>query len=101
MHPKSAWAVSWFALILNSLGVIATALSAQFMFSVFAAILALIPAFFARKRAQIFGVAVLVVSLALVLTGYPKYEQDPYMQRARAKSGDVLAPLPDTQKECK
>ena len=101
MNPKSAWALSWFALILNGLGVIATALSAQFMFSVLAAILALIPTVFARKRAQSFGVAVLLVSLALVLTGYPKYEQDPYMQRARTKSGNVSAPPPATQGERK
>jgi hypothetical protein len=99
MNPKSASALSWLALILNGLGVIATAQSAQFMFSALSAILALIPTVFARKRAQIFGVIVLVVSLALALTGYPMYEQDEYWQRSRQESANSTAPHPVTQKE--
>ena len=92
LNPKSASALCWTALIVNGVGITATALSAQFMFSALAAVLALIPTVFARKRAQIFGGAVLALSLGLVLTGYPKYEQDPYMQRARTKPGEVSAP---------
>jgi len=98
LNPKSASALCWTALIVNGLGITATALSAQFMFSAFAAVLALVPTVLARKGTRIFGGAVLALSLGLVLTGYQNYEQDPYMQRARAKSGDVSAPLATQQK---
>lgn len=94
MNPKSAAALSWIAIFINGLGLIVTALSAQFIFSAFAAVLALIPTVFARKGPQIFGGAVLVASLLLAFTGYSNYEQDPYMQRAKEKSGKVSKPSP-------
>ena len=86
LNPKSASALCWFALIVNFLGLIAMALSAQFFFSGVAALLALIPTVFARKKAQIFGVAVLLLSLTLVVTGYPKFklEKDWIQQRVKA-----------------
>jgi hypothetical protein len=97
LNPKSASALCWIALIVDGIAITATALSAQFMFSAFAAVLALIPTVFARKRSQIFAGAVLALSLGLAFTGYPKYEQDPYMQRATTKSADVSAPPPAKQ----
>ena len=101
LNPKSASALCWTALIVNGLGITATALSAQFMFSAFAAVLALVPTVLARKGTRIFGGAVLALSLGLVLTGYPNYEQDPYMQRARAESSDASAPPLATQQNHK
>ena len=101
LNPKSASALCWIALAVDGFGIIATALSAQFMFSAFAAILALIPAIFARKRAQIFGGVVLALSLGLAVTGYPKYERDPYMQRARTQSGDASTPPQARQEDRK
>ena len=92
MNSESASALCWFALIVNVLGLIASTLSAQFFFSAFAAVFALIPTVFARKRAQIFGVAVLVLSLTLVVTGYPKYEQQKAMIQQRIKAGHESAP---------
>ena len=92
MNPKSAFALSWSALIVGVLGLMVTALSAQFIFSMFAAVLALTPTIFARKKAQIFGAVVLLVSLALAFTGYSKFEQDPYMQRAKTKAGNISNP---------
>jgi VIT1/CCC1 family predicted Fe2+/Mn2+ transporter len=86
LNPKSASALSWFALVVNVLGLIATALSAQFFFSVFAAFLSLFPAVFARKKVRIFGIAVFVLSLTLMVTGYPKYklEKEKFQQRIKA-----------------
>ena len=83
MNPQTAWALTWSALIINGLGVIVTAIGGQFTFSLIAVILALFPTIFARKKAQVFGGAVLVLSLGLVITGYPKYMESPYMQRAK------------------
>lgn len=95
MNPKSASALCWFAVIVDGLGLIATAHSAQFMFSAFAAILSLGPALFARKRAQLFGVAVLMVSLALAVGGYSNHTQDPYRKRVKATAVSVSASSPD------
>ena len=94
MNPKSAWALSWFALIVNLLGLMALSLSAQFMFSAIAAVLSLIPTVFARKKSQIFAVVVLMVSLVLVVTGYPNFkeEQAQLQQRAMSASGHVSVP---------
>jgi membrane protein implicated in regulation of membrane protease activity len=87
LNPKSASSLCWFALVVNGLGLIVTALSAQFAFSAFAAILALIPTVLARSRSQIFGVIVLALSLALAFTGYPKYEQEKARIQQRVKAG--------------
>jgi hypothetical protein len=87
MNPKSVSALAWFALGINILGLIVTALEAQFVFSVFAALLVLYPAIFARDKARVFAAAVLILSLALVFTGYPKFVQSPYMHHA---SGQAL-----------
>lgn len=83
MNPKSSSALNWFALLLVAIGIIATALEAQFFFSTVAAIIAFFPTVFSRKKQQIFGGVVLVLSLVLLVYGYPKYMQSPYMQRAR------------------
>ncbi len=92
LNPKSASSLCWFALIVNVLGLIATTLSAQFFFSAIAAFLALIPTVFARKRAQIFGAVVLILSLTLAVTGYPKYEQEKANIQQRIKAGQESAP---------
>lgn len=86
LNPKSASALCWVGLMVNVIGLIATALSAQFFFSGFAVLLAIIPAVFARKKARIFGVAVLVLSLTLAVAGYPKFklEKDRFQHRAKA-----------------
>jgi hypothetical protein len=81
MNPKSASALAWLALGINILGLIVTALEAQFVFSAFAAVLVLYPAIFAGSRARIFPGAVLILSLVLAVAGYPKFIQSPYMQR--------------------
>jgi membrane protein implicated in regulation of membrane protease activity len=91
MNPKSASALSWLALILNGLGVMTTALGAQFLLSALAAILAILPAVLARGRARIFGIVVLVISLALVFTGYPKYQRDTYRTRQGARQSYPLS----------
>ncbi len=83
MNPKSASALAWFALIVNVLGLIVLALEAQFAFSVFAALLVLFPTLFARGKARMFTGAVLIVSLALAVSGYLRFAQSPYMQRWR------------------
>jgi hypothetical protein len=82
MNPNSASALTWTALIVNGLGVMVLALEAQFVFSSFAALLVLFPVMFARGKARLRAGAVLVLSLALAFTGYPKFMQSPYMQRA-------------------
>jgi hypothetical protein len=81
MNPKSATALAWTALVVNTLGVMVLALEAQFAFSVFAALLVFFPAIFARDKAQVFAGVVLMLSLVLAVSGYPKFEQSPYMQR--------------------
>jgi hypothetical protein len=84
MNPKSAGALVWLALIVNSLGLIVLALEAQFVFSVFAAVLVFFPVVFTRERTRIAAGLVLALSLALAFAGYPKFIESPYMQRARA-----------------
>ena len=101
MNSKSASALCWFALIVNGLGLIATALSAQFFFSAFAAVLALIPTVFARKKTQIFGVVVLVLSLMLAAMGYPKYEQEKANIQQRVNAAHQSAPQAAKQEEHK
>ena len=96
MNPKSASALSWFALIIVGIGIIATAVEAQFFFSGVAAIIAFFPTVFARKKHQLFGCVVLVLSLVLLVDGYPKYIQSPYMQRA--KTTQELNSIPPSTK---
>jgi hypothetical protein len=84
MNPKSAAALIWAALILNTLAVIVLALEAQFVFSACAAALVLVPSVLARHKAGIGARFVLALSLAIAYAGYPKYIESPYMQRARA-----------------
>jgi len=101
MNPQTASALTWSALIINGLGVIVTAIGGQFTFSLIAVILALFPTIFARKKAQVFGGAVLVLSLGLVITGYPKYMESPYMQRAKEYAEKISTPPPTMQEERK
>ena len=90
MNPKSASALSWFALIVNVLGLTVTALGVQFVFSAFAAVLTLIPTIFARKGAQIFGGAVLTVSVALAVPGFPEYKSFAAEYQARVKVHEAI-----------
>lgn len=93
MNPKSAGALIWTALIVNTLGLIVLAAEAQFVFSAFAALLVLVPSIFAREKAGISARLVLALSLGLAYAGYPKFIDSPYMQRARAvQESGVQAP---------
>jgi hypothetical protein len=84
MNPKSAAALAWLALIINGLGVMVLALEAQFVFSAFAAVLALVPTICAPGKARLYAGAVLILSVVLAVTGYPKFVQSPYLQRVKA-----------------
>jgi membrane protein implicated in regulation of membrane protease activity len=96
MHPKSASALVWAAVIVDILGLTVISPSGQFMLSLVAAVLALVPTVFGRKVPQIAGAIVLVLSLALVVTVYPKFEKasEEYLSRAkeRAKKGVDTSP---------
>jgi hypothetical protein len=86
MNPKSASALIWAALIVDSLGLMVHALEAQFVFSIFSAVLVFFPFVFAREKTRIAAGLVLALSLALAYAGYPRFIDSPYMQRARAVS---------------
>src|SRR5688572_16043214 len=91
MNPKSASALAWFALGVNILGLVVLALEAQFVFSLFAAILVLYPTIFSRNKARIFAGVVLILSLGLALAGYPKFAQSPYIRRASSATETMPA----------
>ena len=74
---------------------------AQFTFSATAVIFVLFPTILASKKTQIFGGAVLILSLDIAITGYTKYINSPYMQSARANSGSVVAPVSSSQTDHK
>jgi hypothetical protein len=89
MNP-SASALSWFALIVNVLGLIVLALGMQFIFPAFAVVPTLIPTIFARKGSQIFGGLVLIMSLALAITCFPDYKSGVAEHGTRARVGDAI-----------
>jgi membrane protein implicated in regulation of membrane protease activity len=107
LNRKSATALSWFAIIVNLLGLTALMLGGQFIFSVTAAVFALIPTIFARQAPQFFGGAVLVLSLALVVAGYPEFKQgrteyeQQLQRRAKARSAPVSVPPAANREERK
>ena len=101
MNPKSASALVWLAVIVDFLGLIVISPSAQFMFAGVAAVVAIIPAMFARKGPQIAALVVLVLSAALAAAKYSGHSaaMAQYESRATAKPGAVQAPPAQEQKK--
>jgi hypothetical protein len=91
MNPRSARALTWVSLVLVFIGPIATSRAAMFLFPLLAALAAMFPAGFGRRRTRLTASVLLAVSLAVAFLNYPGFKRhmDDYAMRTRERAAEV------------
>ena len=92
-RSQSAASLSWFALMLNVIGLAIPALGVQFLISGFAALLAFIAVPLGLRTRRVLPAIALLVSLAGAIAAYPEYKVASTQYAGRVRVDDALHAL--------